>query len=295
MISFEQLYSQAQSITADDDATTLALLKPWINEGARKCYSVLNSELFLDEYADATEDSVYSYTLPPLCEKMHTITVTVSDVAYPVLEWCGTEEQWNILTDGSSSTESDYPQWFFMKKDTVEFYPTPADDDDVITYKYKTSLKDMSADDHTTESIKTAVVGSTAIVGNTSSAFTSAMAGRYLKVTADGVWYRIASVTNGTTLVLAREWAGTAITAGTSAYIIGEMSRIPEDFQESPLNYCLYRYYLQKENTSLATTYKALFDENLKEIKRLSNDTTSGIIDGEVVTRNPNDFPSGLS
>jgi len=293
MLSYENLYGRAQSITSDSDATTLTLLKSWINEGMRKCYAVLDAETFYDTATDATEDGVNSYTLPAQCAKMHTVTTTVSDVDYIAIEFPGTEEQWNFLTDGSSATESDYPQFFFMKGDTVELYPTPSTDDYVLTFKYKIAPKDLTADDHTTESIKTATNGSTAIVGNTGVAWTAAMVGRYFKVNADGVWYRIAAIPTATTMTLAREYAGSSIAAGTSEYTIGEMSLLPEKLQETPVEYAVFRYYLQKES-SLAGTYKTLFDEKLQEIKQSSNDTTSGILQKTVEIKDPSNYPINL-
>ena len=95
---------------------------------------------------------------------------------------------------------------------------------------------------------------------------------------------------------LAREYGGTSIAAGTSAYTIGEMSFLPEQHQELPVNFALYRYFLQKENTNLAVSYKTIWEEGLQKLKSTGgNLTTSGVIDENVHIRDYNNFPSGLS
>ena len=293
MISYQSLYERAQSISSDDDTASLALFKVWISEGVKKAYSVLNAEMFYEEATDKTEESVNSYPLPPQCSKVHTIKTTVSSVDYTALEWTGTEPEWNVLTDGSGSTESVYPQWFFVKKDTFELYPTPSTDDYVLTIKYKIVPKDLSADDSLTSTIKTLTNGATTVTAN-AAAFTAAMVGRFFKIDDDGVYYKIASYTSTTVIELAREYGGTSVTAGTSAYTIGECSLLPNEYQEAPLNYALYRYYLQKENDKLATIYKTLWEENLESIRVSSNNTTSGIISEDIEIRNANNYPLGL-
>lgn len=296
MISFTSLYQRCANLSSDDEATTLANFKIWLNDGIKKAYAVLNAEYFYFEATDKTVDGQNAYPLPAQCGKIHNVKTTVSSIDYVATKFNGTEEQWNIMTDGLGSTESDYPQYFFVKKDTIEICPTPSTDDYVLTFKYKIIPKDLSADNHTTESIKTAVVGSTAIVGNTGTLWTSAMAGRYLKITSDGVYYKIASVTDATNLVLNREFAGTAITAGTEVYTIGECSLLPSSQQELPISYTLWKYYQQKEKRTLANDYKLEWLEGLQELKESGGQTTtSGVLEECVEIKNANDYPLNLS
>lgn len=295
MLTYQDLYERCQSMSSDTDSTTLTLFKVLLNEGMKKVYSVLNADRFYFSATDLTVASQKSYPLPAQSDKIHTIETTISSTDYIATEFPGTEEQWITLTGGVGATESDYPTWFYVKKDTIELYPTPSTAGYTMTIRYKVAPKNLSADNHTTQSIKTATVGSTAIVGNTGTTWTSAMAGRYLKVTSDGVWYKIASVTDATNLVLTREFAGTAIVAGTEAYIIGECSLIPESYQETPVHYALYRYYAQKENLTLSAFYKNLWEDDLLRIRTMSNDTTSGIITEKVVIKDKNDYPVNLS
>jgi len=218
---------------------------------------------------------------------------------YVVNEFPGEEETWIELNSDSGSAESDYPQYFFLKRDTIEYYPTPASSDNVITLRVKRLPRELSQDDYTTGSIKTMVNGSTAVVGNTGVNWTTpsiAMDGRFFKINNDNYWYEIASITDATNLVLNREYGGTAITAGTANYTIGEGSLLPYKFSEIPTFYALYIYYLQKKNKDLATVYKKRWEESLQGLKSHSaSNTVSGVIQEEIDVIDPNDYPLGLS
>lgn len=283
-------------MSSDSDTTTTSLFKALLNEGARKCYNIAYREALIETATDLTEASTGSYPLPARCGKIDTVKVAVGSYTYAITEFSGSEDRWNILIGDGTTT--DYPQYFRQKANTIEFYPAFSSADLTFTYRYKRKIKDMSADDHTTGTIKTATNGSTAIVGNTGTAWTSAMAGRYLKITGDEDWYQIASVTDATNLVLSRQYVGTSIAAGTTAYTIGEMNLLDEAYQDTPIFYALYFYYLQKENTNMANTYFNLLPSELRVnlLKEDSSETVSGILSSEDPNIiNPADYPTGLT
>lgn len=286
--TFQDLYTECQSLSSDDNSDTLTLFKKWLNQGAGKCYRVIPHEWFMGTATDLTVDGTYSYPKPYNCKKVHTVKVDDSSNEYTITEYPGDEALWDSMVGISSGSESNIPTYFFVKKNTIEFYPTSSTSAYTITYKYKKSVKDMTADNHTTESIKTATAGSTAIVGNTGVLWTSAMIGRFLKITGDEMWYEITAVPTATTLTLAREYTGESIVAGTTAYIIGEMSLLTEDFQDLPIEYAMWKYYRQKKDLKSANDYKLSWTEGLQELKGDSNQTTSGLIGGEVEIVDPN-------
>ncbi|HDY66702.1 MAG TPA: hypothetical protein ENH85_02800 [Candidatus Scalindua sp.] len=296
MKSFEDLYEDCQTQSSDTDATTLTFFKSKLNEAIKKAYAVLNAEWFYDSATDLTVDGDESYPLPFNCERVHSIKVTISSRDYVVTEFPRGENEWLALTGGATSaTESNYPTYYFVKRDTYEFYPASSTSGYTITMRYKIDPKDLTATDSTTSTIKTLTNSDTTVTSN-AAAFTAAMVGRFLKIDDDGDWYRIASFTSTTVIELAREFGGTSIAAGTSAYTIGEMSLLPNSFQEMSIDYALYRYYLQKENSAKAGEYKAIWEENLKKLKEYgSNLTTSGVLVEDVYIRNYNDYPLGLS
>ena len=295
-LSFQELYTKAQNLSSDTSSASLTIFKDLLNEGLTKAYAVLGSQYFYGTATETTAVDTSSYSLPAQCEKLHTLKVTISSVDYVATEYPGDETSWNSLTGSATASSSDYPQYFFVKANTVEIYPQSATAAYTITMRFKKRVKELTADDYTTESVKTAVVGDATIVGNTGTTWTTAMGGRFLKVTADGLWREIASVTDATNLELSREWDGTAITAGTSAYTIGEMSQLPYDLQNIPCDYTLWRYYLLKENTSLAQLYKLSWDEGLERLRiSAGNDTTSGVIGEDINILYTPDWQTGLT
>ncbi len=296
MISFEQLFTRCQNQSSDSDSNTLADFKLWLNDAIKKAYAVLNAEWFYDSATNLTVDGDESYPLPFNCERVHSIKVTISSRDYVVTEFPRGENEWLALTGGATSaTESNYPTYYFVKRDTYEFYPASSTSGYTITMRYKIDPKDLTAADSTTSSIKTLTNGATTVTSN-ASAFTAAMVGRFLKIDDNGDWYRIDSFTSTTVIELAREYGGTSISGGTDAYTIGEMSLLPNSLQEIPIDYALYRYYLQKEEATRAGEYKSIFEENLKGLKEYgSNLTTSGVLVEDVYIRNYNDYPMGLS
>jgi len=285
-LTYQDLYTRCQNQASDTNAATLTLFKQWISEGLGKCYEQLNAEYFYNEVVYDTADGTYSYPLPYNCDKIHTIKTTISSRDYIATEFPGDEAQWNALISGAS--ESSYPCYFFVKRNTFEIYPTSSTDSLDMTIKYKVRKKDLSKDNHTTGTILTATNGSTAIVGNALS-WTAAMIGRYLKITSDGDWYEIAAVPTASTITLAREYGGTSIAGGTEAYIIGEMSLLPVNFQELPVDYALMMYSGQKKDKQLLSFYLGRWESGLQRLKESGgNLTTSGLLEEEVVLYDPN-------
>ncbi len=296
MKSFQTLYEDCQAQSSDTDTTTLTFFKSKLNESIKKAYAVLNAEWFYDSATDLTVDGDESYPLPFNCERVHSIKVTISSRDYVVTEFPRGENEWLALTGGATSaTESNYPTYYFVKRDTYEFYPASSTSGYTITMRYKIDPKDLTAADYTTGNITTLAAAGTAITGS-GTTWTAAFVGRFFKIDASGDWYRISTRTGDTAITIAREYGGTAISGGSESYTIGEFSLLPEQHQELPINYALYRYFLQKENTNLAVSYKTIWEEGLQKLKETGgNLTTSRVIDENVHIRDYNNYPAGLS
>jgi hypothetical protein len=165
---------------------------------------------------------------------------------------------------------------------------------------YEQKRKDLSIEDYTTGTIVTATNGQTSITGSGTS-WTSKMAGMWIKIadantanTGDGYWYKILSVQTSTALTLVSPYGGISISAGSSTYIIGQTSLIPEDFQIIPIYKAAEIYYttIQPDSTR-AAEFKGLFNEGLGKMRRaLDNKVSSPVIDfGATPTiNNPNLF-----
>jgi len=297
-LSYNSLYSKLQAKTHDTDAATLAAFKQDLNIGLQEAYSRLESEYFYATAADLTVADQASYPRPYCDAQIESIKVTISSVDYIALPFPGSYNQWIALTGGAAASTSDYPTYFYVKRNTYELYPMPATSNYMITLRVKKITKELTEANYTTGTIKTMVNGSTAVVGNTGTAWTTpsvAIAGRFFKIDNDNYWYEISSVTDATNLVLAREFGGTALTAATAAYTIGEGSLLPDAYQHIPVYYALAEYYVGKENLKLAQQYERLWEKGLENLKSYSASAIeSCILEEDITIPYAPDWPTGL-
>jgi len=263
---------------ANDDYRSLCAMHdwPWLERLRTK-----------DTIADTA-----SVELPYDCDKVRTVSVDVDDVIFSPKE-VASRKFWDKLTEVESS--SDTPEWWYVFDNKLYLYPTPATAGNTINIVQKTRVKDLSIADYTTGNILTTVNSDETITGSGTS-WNASMVGSWIRITSsssanggDGLWYEISSVTSTTVLELVKPYGGTAITAGSADYIIGQMSLLPENFQDMPWIYASACYW-QKESDSRAV---ALFTQHgtigsgsylstgkVQELEKSSlSDTTSYVLD----------------
>jgi len=195
---------------------------------------------------------------------------------------------------------SDFPEWYFIFDGQLGLYPKPnTSNTNALIIPYKKGFADLSIADYTTGKVDVITNGSTTVDGASSPAWTSPMAGRFLKVTptnvattsGDGIWYEIASRTDADTLELKRKYLGTSLTTGAAAaYIIGEMSPLPETYHILPVLKAAEQYWLPKGDKR-AGTFAQRYEILLKQMtKDFGTKTTSPVIDDGQETNiiNPN-------
>ena len=136
----------------------------------------------------------------------------------------------------------------------------------VITFRGRKNVPDLTVADLTTPTITSITNGTTAIVINAGGL--ASMAGKYIRITntgvdntGDGQWYEIASAT-ATTITLVAPYEGTTIAAGTAACVIAQMSPIPEAYDMAPIYRTLALFYQVNapESPRIYNTYWKLYD-----------------------------------
>lgn len=162
-------------------------------------------------------------------------------------------KRWKFII-ASRLGSSDWCLFYYVQGNRILIAPTPASTGNVVTFRARKKLKDLGIADYSTGNVLTATFDSTTIVG-TGTTWTTSMAGRWIRITesdtankGDGQWYEIDSVTNATTLVLVAPYQGTGITAGSAAYVIGQMSVIPEPYDTAPLYRAVALYWQSKDS-----------------------------------------------
>lgn len=168
-----------------------------------------------------------------------------------------------------------------------------------ITIAYKRRVVDLSIADYSTGTIAAVTNGSATVTG-TGTSWTTPMAGRWLKITptsvaatsGDGVWYQISSVASSTSIILTRPYQGITLpaTAG-AAYIIGEMSLLPEPYQDLPILDALEVYFTSVQpEPAKAQLYKMRMMALLKQMEMdiVFKTADVAIMDGDHRMKNAN-------
>lgn len=283
------------SLTDNQDAANLTLGDTLINEGIRVMLGDIPWPFLQKTTTATTVASQQSYQLPGDLARLVSVYIQVGTYKYVPTEVTSYDD-WNRLNNPTGVT-SDNVSFYFVQDHTIQFWPTPANNSNTITYEYLQAVKDISVADYTTGTITTATNGSASIVGDSTS-WTAGMVGKYIRFTStnaanvgDGLWYKISAVGSATTLTLDSVYTGTSIAAGTAAYTIVDASIIPEKYQIGPVYYAVAEYWRKTMKDDLADRYQAKFDEILLRMKREEGTkTTSVVVDdnSQTLIINPN-------
>jgi len=276
MLTFTALHHSAQQISGDESAGTLIMFKRWINEASHIMRARLGRYWNRESAtANLVADQQY-YQTPENCLRVTGVVGIVDDARYP-LEEVYNEERWNVLN--TREVTSEIPAAFFIRgDDEIGIYPIPAS---AVTggleIYFEPREKNMSQDDYTTGTV-TVTNGSATITGS-GTTFTQAMVGRYFRVTdgSEGLWYRIATFTSTTVLVLENIYEGTSGAAKT--YEIGEMANLPDELHEALIDYAMYRYSLRRRDPASTRDYRALWESAIDMARQnYARKTTSRVI-----------------
>ena len=280
------------------------LLQNFIRIGTKKLQAQLGLYITEEErtftmYTDTiTGLSGLAYYLPENFKSLTDFYVTIGTVQHPA-ELIQDIELWRQISSSTTGSTSSYPQFVFIKNDRIEVYPLPAAaDTNTATIRYQSIEKDLTQADYTTGTILTLANGASAVTG-TDSVWTAGMVGRYFKINDDGQWYKISAYTSATAITLEREYQGTSIAAGTSAYTIGQVAKLPLDAYELPVYYAVWKWSLFRKDTQLAREYERAWKEGLRDAKiNWGNRSSSNIVRSSGAKRratNPNYYPGEIT
>lgn len=265
MLSFTDQLTMCKSISNLSDATSIMNFKRDINAGTARFLSKLRRPV--DRQSRFTNIVVAQqyYQMPEDAIRLNKVKSLNGTNIWRFLTEVASEEDWinlnQIPQSGSWATH------FFAKgQDEFGIYPIPSQAvTDGIEMIFEPQHVLMTNDDYTTGTIS---VGnnSIAVVGTTT-VFQPYMATNnyYLQVTdgTDGNWYRISGYTDATHITLENFYQG--LTNTTAPYRIGQMSRIPSEYQEAPVDYAMYRHFLEKNEMTLATQFMTMWEGSLSD------------------------------
>lgn len=305
MKSCTQYQTDFGTLTNDSSATNKANGLTLINDSTRLICSLADWPFLKGTYSLNRTSGTQDYVLPANTDRVISVQVTVGSYKFTP-EYVTSREDWDRINQ-TTVPQSDYPMYYWVQGNTLSFWPIPATTTTgAFTVTVRKRVVDLSIENYSTGTV-TVTNASTTVTGSGTS-WTSAMAGRWLKITptstadasGDGMWYQISSVASTTSLTLVQPYGGATVSSGTT-YTMGEMNLLPEAFQELPLHRAIYMYFTTTQpETPRAAAFKTMFDEGLARLKLdqsgrgITPVLNRGFMGGDI-SPNPNLFPTSMS
>lgn len=250
-----------------------------------------------------TTVGVQAYPIPANISKIKNNTISVGQLVFTPAP-IRTIQEWTMIN--ALPYTSNIPNYYFIYNNQVQFWPIPSSSGQVITFNYKARVPDLSFADYSTGTLSSIGVGDNQITGtatswNTTGAFPlntdMTLFNLHIRITppsGDGIWYPILRFTSDTDLLLASPIQN-APSATASAYIIGQLPLLQEDFHDSLVYGALTTYYSSiVSNDSAFKKYKTLYDERLVLLADYAGTKSVNVDLGpQPVPYNPNLFYQG--
>ena len=300
-LTFNGQYSQAQDLCSDDSAGTLTTLKREINVGTGILLHQLSQYIYEKEREITSVASQQSYELPVRAIRVNTVVYTSGSIPYVITEISDSYE-WDRINE-TTATTSTYPEYYHVDKDKIHFFPTPSTDDDTITLSVEERFREMTLADYTTGTITTLAAAGTEVTGSSTawSTVTNIRADGWFRVTNDGNWYQISSITDADTIVLKKGYEGIAISGGSDTYTIGVQALgAYEDLHILPVYYALSQFYARRRDKANEAKYLTLWNNGLAQANTTyANKNASDVIPSRRAVRYPygraNQFPINVT
>jgi len=286
----------------NDSSTENLDMGDFLLEQAEREIASMKPWRFLDkQFSISTVASQQFYNLDQTIDEVNSVNVLVSTFRITPKQ-APTLEAWDQI-NSTTVTTSDYPEWYFVYNGQVGFWPIPSTTQaNAITVNARRRPVTLNKADYITGSIVSVSNGGVAVVG-TGTTWTAQMAGSSIQITAsntankgDGVWYPVLSVQSATELTLGRAYEGTVIAAGTAAYILGQVSSLPEAYDVLPVYKACQQYFQSIQPIpSESDRFEKQYDKGIAMLKASYGQRTSDVLIESSqfwVPENPNNAPT---
>lgn len=267
-----------KNISNLSDVTSVLNFKRDLNAGTARFLTALGRPVDRQSRFTTLTTTQQYYQLPEDAVRISKVkTLNGTNIWYDLQE-VGDEDAWIQLNAYPQS--GNIPTSYFVRGfDEFGLYPIPSQtvtNGIEVVYEPKHVL--MTAEDYTTGTVQL-TNGSANVIG-VGTTFTSQMAnGMYVLQTTDGTdgnYYRITAFTDATHITLENYYQG--LTTTTATYRIGQVSKIPEEYQEAPVDYAMYRHFLEKNENVNAELFKGLWEGTLQTAKDIYGMSTGNQI-----------------
>lgn len=243
------------------------------------------------------------YPAPPNYSKMKSVTITNGNLKWTIPEILSREE-WDELN--VFPYYASIPDNYFIYPGgdhgvQVGIWPIPSTTGNVLTCNYKFRIPDLSIADYTTPGTVAVANGATTVTGtSTALAVTTnpQLESRWIQFSqplGDNLWYQIDQVTSTTNVNLYVPYQGITI-ASSSAYTIGQMPLLMEDFHDMILLRALVIYFTSiVDNKGKREEFQRLYDAKLELLSEYAGSTSVHVNLGRRAPMlNPNLFPQNI-
>ena len=265
-----------------------------INDAIR----ILVNKFYFNEtsYTMSSVAAQQFYNLPPNCRKIINVTGTIGNIVW-VTKDCPDRNYWDILN--TTPFNQDFPMFHFIwnRNTQVGIWPAPASNGNTYTVNYQMRNVDLSQADYATGTVS--ISNGSPNLTFSGSTLNSKKVFRWIQIaapTGDNQWYQIQSVNVGaSTAVLYGNYGGTTVSGG--AFTIGEMSVLPEDYQDLPLYRALEIYFTSiVPNQAQADLYQGLYQRGYEQLNSDYGTKTTSVVltDTDAPLINPNLFQNNV-
>lgn len=272
MLTFEDQYEMAQSITSDPSASALVTFKRDINEGGAMFMNRLGRK-FNKQYKTASlvaDRQYYQFSADVL--RISGVRCLHGTFWYTP-ELVASEEEWNRLN--AITVTGNYPLRYYIRGfNEVGLHPVPSSSvASGLEVSFEPQHVELTQADYTAGTVS--VTNDSITITHSGTGFTPQMVGRWFQVTdgTDGKWYRISAYVSSSALQLENYYEG--ITGSGRLFRIGQIMSIPQAYQDAPVYYAVDRYYLTQNDQASAAQFSARFKEKVKSAKETYGRSTS--------------------
>lgn len=228
------LISEYQTYTKNTETTHVANGKARMDYYYMFLMSEANNHVVERTKYGNSVDGQRSYLLPPDYITMKSVRFYSGNQWHRVIE-CENPDLWHELT--AVATEVTIPDTWFSYNEQGNMYMElngipNADGSENIEIVYEGLPNRLLFPTDYTAGTIAVNQGSAAVVG-TSTTFTSAMVGRFIRPTNGKYWYEIKSYTDATHITLVNVFQEASISG--SNYTIAELMRLPAEFSYTPV------------------------------------------------------------
>lgn len=240
-----------------------------------------------------------AYNIPANISKIKNDTINVGQLRF-VPAPIQTRGEWDLIN--FLPYNSDIPNYYFIYNGQLLIWPIPSTTGNIITFNYKARVPDLNIVDYVTGTLSGITAGSTSITGVATVWSSVAPLNKdlsYLNLqiritppNGDGIWYPISMFTSDTTLVLGVPIVN-APSSTASAYVIGQLPLLSEDFHDMLVHGALMTYFASiKKDADQFKLFQTLYTQRLSLLEDYAGTKSVNVdLGAQPQFSNPNLYP----